>query len=737
MLELKRSAASPLSGAPSSTRRRLTTHTPPLDDTAAVSLSSAARLTKWIDVIKRRSECSVEESQIGSAGRPSGSINKGKGRARAALAERGSEGTSTGQDGMQGILTDGEAQEEDGVVRLNRKEVVDLIQCMQDVLDSPSSIFIHANDILAALRLTTDESLRRARGLTPSHVTSAGPCTANMLPGDIIRLILDQVMLSMTDPHDPLTLFGAALNGRLRGWRDLKSLMLVCKNWHAVAEPLYRQELHITTREFQGIEKRLFKEPSRASLLTRLHIDVYGFEAMYGRSSDDSGFLLPDIISKVPNLHLLHLSADRVYHTRFRNPPDFEAFAGTHMPTVITTHLQLLRTLVYGVPCSFEDIQLFMSKLPDLVRLDVTGDISPVATATVVQRVPHTLRRLWLPNFSISVNHLSRMLAHGTRIQSLGFTYDIDQVDVAVAISDERKAARKKRLVALFERIGPHLKELFLASPYADLPESGARGRFGGGGNWGIPGFQIALALGPNLPAPVPAGAPAPVAANNPLNGNQQNGAAAVAAPNPPPPQAPPMLPGINITFGAQPNPPPVPAPAAPPAAPVTANLNPPGQAQGAPPAQAAPAGGPGGGGNNAGMGGGFPFLGFPFNLGGNNGNAEPEIPTTFFEEVLAHCSTLQHLEMYGRRYTSDLIGLMKHMPLQRIALSVPSDEEKPVVVQAMLAALQESAEGPWRELRSLELNGKGGDWDPQERRSIKQVCDRLRIAYSSLECRL
>ena len=106
----------------------------------------------------------------------------------------------------------------------------------------------------------------------------------------------------------------------------------------------------------------------------RHNTKLSGFEA--GRSTDDAGFALPEILAHVPNLRVLELTSDRLYSGRTgRTPPDVMSFTGVHLPTTIATSVPLLRTLSYGLSCTLSDIQIFTTQLPELRSLDVTGDV--------------------------------------------------------------------------------------------------------------------------------------------------------------------------------------------------------------------------------------------------------------------------------------------------------------------------------------------------------------------------
>lgn len=116
--------------------------------------------------------------------------------------------------------------------------------------------------------------------------------------------------------------------------------------------------------------------------------------------------------------------------------------------------------------------------------------------------------------------------------------------------------------------------------------------------------------------------------------------------------------------------------------------------------------------------------------------------PTPFFEPLISLCPSLAHLELYGRRYSASLVDVLVTMPLEYLGLSVPVDEERGKVVEGLVKALgegmgegeerEDGTAGMWRGMRRVELSGRGGEWEPAERRRIKEACERRGVVYSS-----
>lgn len=255
----------------------------------------------------------------------------------------------------------------------------------------------------------------------------------------------------------------------------------------AVALPAYLRELHIgDARSFPKRSKQLQKNPTLATALTRLHIRVYDFEFSLTRNTDDAGFALPTLIRLAPNLTTFTLESDRLSHSSYRRRREatsFETFTGgIHIPSLIVESLPLLRILKYGAPTSLSDIALFTTQLPNLIELDVAGDVDLTPPPSVFKSCVQTLRRLWIPTAALSVSQLHRLIS-SSRIKALAFTFDLDRVNEAQAPTEEQTNKSVKRLMTLFERVGPQLKELLVTSPFADAPEPGMRFRGLAGAN--------------------------------------------------------------------------------------------------------------------------------------------------------------------------------------------------------------------------------------------------------------
>lgn len=318
------------------------------------------------------------------------------------------------------------------------------------------------------------------------------------------------------------------------------------------------------------------------------------------------------------------------------------------------------------------------TQLPELRSLDLTGDIDSHSSQNHFQTCSPQLRRFWAPTASLSPSQLSRLFK-SSRVDSLAFTFDIDAYWEATQPTEEQTIKVLAKLTSFFEKLGPQLQALLLASPFHDLesgrmrmtmPPGGWNG-FGGGGG-GIAARTIQIAFQTNVGGIAGGGPPAP-AAGAPAGG-------VAAGPAPPAPAAigglpPPLAGALPAAAAGGPPPPP-----------------------------------------------GANFALFPFP------NIAPEPPTPFFEEVIAHCPALTHLELYGRRYSPALLDEIKFLPLSFLAISLPRDENRVATFEGILGVLDEG-EG-FKELRRLELHG---EWEATERRAIKEACDRRGIGYASV----
>ncbi|GAA5846317.1 hypothetical protein JCM9279_001322, partial [Rhodotorula babjevae] len=117
----------------------------------------------------------------------------------------------------------------------------------------------------------------------------------------------------------------------------------------------------------------------------------------------------------------------------------------------------------------------------------------------------------------------------------------------------------------------------------------------------------------------------------------------------------------------------------------------------------------------------------------GGAGAAAPPVDP-FFETLLHPMPNLEHLELYGRRYTAAIVEGLVHLPLRHLSLSVPDEVQQQAVVDQLLDAL---ARGVWDGLRRIELSGRGGEWEPSQRRAVKVEAEkRRRVVYKSTDVR-
>lgn len=393
-----------------------------------------------------------------------------------------------------------------------------------------------------------------------------------------------------------------------------------------------------------------------------------------------------------PNLHTLSVQCDS--RTAFRRRVareslDFDSYTGAHLPTTVA-EAKKLRVLKYGVPCSLADVSLFLSSLPDLIDLEITGEVDQ-STPHTWTRLPVNLTRFWVPGVTFQTDELETVLSGSPQLRRLGFTCDVDDTvrfdftTLVILVSHpffteqsfaagtpptpEEITLNCKGLWNLFSAIGPQLTHLLLMAPHSDMPDPG-RIRIPGLGA----GTQIQIAFHTF-------GAPGPGPGAQPGGPNQQQ------QPRPRP----------NQNAGA-----------------------------------AGAAGGAGNGnGNNPAPAGPFGGIPFPFMLPINVAGGATSPGTPFFDEIVEKCTSLVHLELYGRRYSASLVDSLRLLPLEHLALAVPVDEERLDTVRKLAKALREDS---WPDLRMLELCGRGGDWESSERMRIKERCQERGIPYSSTE---
>ncbi|GAA5867897.1 hypothetical protein JCM8547_003408 [Rhodosporidiobolus lusitaniae] len=618
----------------------------------------------------------------------------------------------------------------DGRVVLEGDEAKDLITLLQETatsfLDTPATkqdiyalmqTIAQASSALAASP-SSSRSLRRHRSSFPPSPSK--PSVASTLPFDVIRLILSHLReIYIAEQKDEgETLFGGR-NGEFSFWAELRKLARVSEGFKEACHSVYASELHIIDiKDLPSRAKTLAEKPKVAEALRVLAIRSFDFDYSFSRSTEDAGFAIPELIERARNLHTLSLSTDRASifgaagaHRNRRQR--FETLTGGVSVPTLVSNLSSLRTLVYGAPCTLADVLTFTS-IPTLVSLDVVGDVEHGTTPAIdFKHCSSSIRRLWLPSTALSAKNLRTLLIGDddstSRIDALAFTFDPEDSLNPTPPDDDGVLSEIAELVSGFKAVGGQLKELHIATPAADSPDRTANGVFG----------QIAIFTAVMPQGGQPAGAPG--------GGGAQNG-----------PQVPPNRMGGGRRAGV--------------AAGAGAAAGAGGAAGGGaggvaggstaapphPPGAGGPAGAArrGGGlfGNLPGLGGGLFGNGPP-----QNANLQqlfqpppPPPPTPFFEEVLAHTPNLELLELFGRRYSVELISLIKTLPLRHLALSVPVDSVREEVVNALLEVTKE---GDCAGLRRLELSGRGGEWEASERRKVKQAADaRGKLVYKSTD---
>ncbi|BGP25824.1 proteophosphoglycan 5 [Rhodotorula toruloides] len=546
-----------------------------------------------------------------------------------------------------------------------------------------------------------------------SHRPSSphAPSTFQQLPFDVVRLIIGE-----------LRTIHAADAGKqgLREWhvedwqRTLCHLGRVSANMKEVCEALCKAELAVTAVEdLPRIVARMTRTPQYVEDLHHMVFFLRDLDQLGNRSGTDAAFSLPDVIRLGTNVTTISLIENSGY-------PDFteslrfylsrrgysfdETTGGVSVPDTIIA-LPHLRRLTYGAPCSVDDIVKFVTQIPSLTSLDICGLVNHMVNPET-RPASASIRRLWMPGVAVPPAILGALLGvprpAGERqvndddesprphLRSLAFTFDPENTDANTGPNEQ---AEIDELLHLFSVIGPDLFELHLALPSAD--DNGTLSFLGplfgaGGAGVGAGAFAALLPLplpGAAVPQPGPAGAAAgPVAAvpqgagagARQWNAGLRGGLARRSRP---------------LARGGGPQPPVRGHQAA--AAAAQASRVPAGfgggagaaapQPQGGPPP--APPGGPGGLAN--------------FNQLFAIHTPRPE--HFFFAELLQHCPNLEHLELYGRRYSAGLFDVLRTLPLRHLAL--------------------------------LELSGRGGDWAPSERRQVKLAAEkRLKLEYRSTD---
>ncbi|GAA5904835.1 hypothetical protein JCM8208_001372 [Rhodotorula glutinis] len=702
----------------------------------------------------------------------------------------------------------------DGQVVMTKDEAQelcsDMMHTIESYLEAPASRSDVLNLMAQVSRMSESLSYATAQPASPLYdaaspvFTSVSPrraptppprrprATFAGLPFDILRLILLELRaMTLAEADGP---YLGARHGQWAFWRFLPQLAALSSSLKEVCTSLYHAELVVVDiKQIPERAKYYATRPHRAAALQSMTLRTYDFEYALGRSSEDAGFMLPDLISAAPNLKELVLSSEREstfgsaerFSSRSRRSTFETLTGGVSVPSTIVSSLaSSLRTLVYGAPCSLADVVTFASELPALERLDVLGEVDHAARDTPFKTVSRSSRRLWLPSTALSAAELGALLAaddvlddpmaeRDVRVESLAFTFDAEQCFAPVPPPPHVVAEEIGFLVSLFGVIGADLRELAISTPLADSPDGGfGRIRIGGGpggpggpGGWGQ---GLVVILGPGGAGQAGAGAGGGGAGGAAAGAGGQRGApqgqqggGAQAAQPAPAPAVPPVaaqagpvpaaaLPGrttrSRAAAAAQPAQVHVGAGAGP------ARVVPPAQAP-APQQAAAPAPAPARAArahapppppNPAGAGAANPpgfnllnpltWLGGGPGAPGGAGAAAPPPVDPFFESLLEYTPNLEHVELYGRRYTAAVVERLAGLPLRHLSLSVPDEGEQQAVVDQLLEALEG---GCWEGLRRIELSGRGGEWGPSQRRAVKVEAEkRKRVVYKSTDMR-
>ncbi|GAA5825034.1 hypothetical protein JCM11251_006069 [Rhodosporidiobolus azoricus] len=664
------------------------------------------------------------------------------------------------------IMTAEELQGNDGHVVLNVEEAAGLVQTLQETVSSYLETPATRADILDLMQHITQATsiFPNPLSLLSSSSRRSSPPSklsiANTLPADVIRLILLELRAMFLDETETENTLFQHRGGAYGWWATLRHLRSVSSGFKEVCDSLYRSQLHIVdSKELPLYARTLAKKARLGNNLNLLRIACYDFEYTFSRSSEDAGFAIPELIERAPNLRTFSLTADRpASYTSsspgiFRRRQRFESLTGgISLPITIANTLTNLRTLVYGAPCALADVALFASDIPTLQHLDVLGEVEhSVVPAAGFKPCSRSLRRLWLPSTALSAAQLETLLvgpphqpldaSSVPRVTSLAFTFDPEQYFQPAPPSEDAIVSEIAQLVGLFEGIGPQLTELHLSMPAADLPDAtripGMNGVWPPGGVGQVLTVILPFGAGPQPGQAAGGGVGVGGGGGGGMFGNAaaggagqagQGGAAQGGQAGGNAQGAPPAGGGggfLGNLFGAIGGAAAAQGPAGGAGAarrtgvgqgPAPA-LNPPAGAappQGAPPAPAPPR--------------------FRAANPANPANALQQLPPPhpFFERLISSTTNLQHLELFGRRYTEDLIPALKHLPLLHLALSVPVDALRERVAEDLLEALEQ---GEWKKLKRLELSGRGGEWAPAERRKVKQAVEkRDGVQYKSTD---
>ncbi|GAA6055206.1 hypothetical protein JCM3770_000712 [Rhodotorula araucariae] len=638
----------------------------------------------------------------------------------------------------------------DGQVVLGTDEARELLETLQDTvagfLETPAT----KDDILGLMaqlsRVARGHAGRRFTTHSPSPVRSRTPVPPpsliGSLPYDVLRLILLELRDIECEDTGGDQSFGLSRHGLYDWWKSLYWFSRLSRSFYEVCIALYHAELVLV--DIKQIPDRLqyfTQRPQRANALQRMTLRTYDFETAFARSSEDAGFALPDLLQVAPNLTSLCIASNRtsIFGAPFSRTRRFNfdtLTGGISVPATIVSSLSHLRTLVYGAPCSLADVATFASQLPSLESLDVLGDIDHSILPASYKTVSRSLRRLWLPSTALDAAELGALLAadevhtdeRNVRVDSLAFTFDPEDYFAPHPPADDIVAEQVGMLAAVFSLVGGDFRELAISTPVADLPD-GAFGRIrigggggganggGGGGGWMHQGQAFFAIIGgagggQNGPGAAPVGGAGAAQALGAAPGNAVPGANAAGAP-----------------------PAPRPAAAAPAPRVVRAVRQPP---------AGVPAGARGGGARGAGAAPApAPVANNPANAAFNlfnpatwvipPGGGAPVPPAEpFFETLLQHTPHLEHLELYGRRYTEAVVERLGELPLRHLAISVPEDPHRQPFIDALLQSLKK---GDWDGLRRIELSGRGGEWAPAQRRQVKLEAEkRTKLVYKSTD---
>ncbi|GAA5939708.1 hypothetical protein JCM3775_001605, partial [Rhodotorula graminis] len=480
------------------------------------------------------------------------------------------------------VILEGRIQRGDGEVVMTTQEAQelcsDMMRTVESFLEVPASRSDVINLINQVSRMSESLSHSTARPAIPPFAPSPVFSSTSRdftpprrpraafadLPFDILRLILLELraMAASEGPDDGSY---SARHGLWLFWRLLPRLAALSTSLKEACTSLYHAELVvIDIKQIPERAKYYADRPRRAAALQTMTLRTFDFEYALGRSSEDAGFLLPDLISAAPNLKELVLSGERESSfgsserfSRARRSSFETLTGGVSVPaTIVTSLASSLRTLVYGAPCSLADVVSFACNLTALERLDVLGEVDHTARDMAFKTVTRSLRRLWLPSTALGAAELGALLAadevlddptaeRDVRIESLAFTFDPEQFFAPVPPPPHVVDEEIGFLVSLFGVIGGDLRELAVSTPVADAPDGGlGRIRIGGGGGGGPgggggwmqqgQGLVVILGGGPaggGAPGAAAGGAPGPAAGA----GAQQGGAAQGAQPAPAP----------------------------------------------------------------------------------------------------------------------------------------------------------------------------------------------------------